>query len=398
MTILMLTKKFPYPPRDGETIAVMQMIKGLAAAGIKITALCMNTKKHYSDSRRLPDHINRLAEFHAVPVDTDPNPAKAFLNLFSRVSYHYQRFYSVEFEQRLTTLLRANTFDIVQTEGLYLLLYLKIIRSHSHARVILRAHNLEYEIWERTLTQMPPGWKRAYLHLQTSRLKKFERQIIPLVDGIAAISNSDMKKFEIIAPALPKIAIPVGIDIPDTLPPVQTEPFSVAYLGGMDWLPNQEGVRWFLENCWGTILKQIPQAKFYLAGRNIPEAFYRMSLPNYHITGEVDDAKNFLLSKSVIIVPLLSGSGIRVKIIENMALGKCIISTTIGAEGTGATHGQQILLADTAHDFARTVCEALSNEPLRQHIGKNAYNFARQHFNNALLTQQLIDFYQKIIG
>jgi glycosyltransferase involved in cell wall biosynthesis len=144
------------------------------------------------------------------------------------------------------------------------------------------------------------------------------------------------------------------------------------------------------------VLAKFPQAKFYLAGRNIPTSFYEKKYPNYIIDGEIDNAQNYLLSKTIVIVPLLSGSGIRVKIIENMALGKCIVATTIGAEGIGATHNENILLADTPQDFAAAIAKLFSEENLQNTIGKNALTFAHENFNNEMLTEKLVSFYKTI--
>jgi glycosyltransferase involved in cell wall biosynthesis len=398
MNILILTKKFPYPAKDGETIAIMQLLKGLKNAGNSITVLSINTLKHYSVLSKLPAEIKQLADFHAVEVNTNPNVFSASFNLFSHHSYHYSRFYSAAYEKELIALLQQKQFDVVQLEGLYMTLYCQTIRKYSNAKIALRAHNIEYEIWERTVAQLPIGLKRFYLCLQTKRLKKFELQQPGKCDAIVAISEADKQKFETIAPALPKIAILVGVDINNEKQKAKEEPLSVVHLGSMDWLPNQEGVKWFLENCWNDVVKQIPEAKFYLAGRNIPPSFSKMQYPNFIIEGEVTNAKQYLLSKSVVIVPLLSGSGIRVKIIENMGLGKCIVSSTVGAEGIGTTHHQNILIADSPENFSSSLIKALTNNAFRQSVGANAFNFAREHFDNNMLAEKLNSFYNKLIA
>jgi len=398
MNILILTKKFPYPAKDGETIAIMQLVKGLAAAGNSITVLSINTLKHYSDISLLPTEIKQLADFHAVDANTNPGVIGALFNLFSDDSYHYSRFYSETFEKELIALLQQKQFDIVQLEGLYMTMYCETIRKYSKAKIALRAHNVEYEIWERTVSQLPVGLKRFYLRLQTKRLKKFELQQPAKCDAIVAISDADKQKFETLAPALPKISILVGVNMNNEKQEAKEEPLSVVHLGSMDWLPNQEGVKWFLENCWNEIVKQLPEAKFYLAGRHIPASFHQFNYPNFIIAGEVADAKQYLLSKSVVVVPLLSGSGIRVKIIENMGLGKCIVSTTVGAEGIGAAHNENILIADEPAAFAHAVVKALTNNPFRQTIATNAFNFARENFDNNMLAQKLNAFYKKLIA
>jgi glycosyltransferase involved in cell wall biosynthesis len=397
MKILLLTKKFPYPAKDGETIAIMQLLKGLAAAQHEVTILSINTLKHFFDLNTLPAEIKSIARFKAVTVDTHPKPLDALVNLFTAESYHYSRFFSTAFEQQLIELLQKETFDIIQLEGLYLTQYISAIRKHSNAKIVLRSHNIEFQIWERTVATMPFSLKKWYLQLQTNRLKKFENTMIPQCDAVVAISDNDKNYIQQIAPQIPAITLPVGINIQQQLnPEIIAEPFSIVHLGGMDWLPNQEGVKWFLEHVWHLVLAKFPQAKFYLAGRNIPTSFYEKKYPNYIIDGEIDNAQNYLLSKTIVIVPLLSGSGIRVKIIENMALGKCIVATTIGAEGIGATHNENILLADTQQDFAAAIAKLFSEENLQNTIGKNALTFAHENFNNEMLTEKLVSFYKTI--
>jgi polysaccharide biosynthesis protein PslH len=398
MNILVLTKKFPYPAKDGETIAIMQLIKGLAAAGNKVTALCINTHKHYSDITVLPESLKQLADFHAVDVNTSPDVFGALKNLFSSESYHYSRFYDETFNKQLAALLQKDAYDIVQLEGLYMTLYVDTIRKYSKAKIALRAHNIEYEIWERTVAQMSFSPKQWYLKLQTKRLKQFELKQPAKCDAIVAISETDRIKFEQIVPSIPKISLMVGIDVQEDKPAMNEEPFSVVHLGSMDWLPNQEGVKWFLENCWNNILKLVPQAKFYLAGRHIPEWFKKIQARHFIIESEVADAKQYLLSKSVVIVPLLSGSGIRVKIIENLSLGKCVVSTTVGAEGIGITHEQNILIADSPELFTELVVKSLTNESFRNNIARNAFTFAADNFDNNKLAKKLNDFYKKLIG
>jgi glycosyltransferase involved in cell wall biosynthesis len=297
----------------------------------------------------------------------------------------------------LIELLQKETFDIIQLEGLYLTQYISAIRKYSHAKVVLRSHNIEFQIWERAIASMSFSIKKWYLQLQTNRLKKFENTMIPLCDAVVAISDNDKKYIQHIAPKAPAITLPVGVDIQQKInTEITAEPFSIVHLGGMDWLPNQEGVKWFLENVWHLVLEKFPQATFFLAGRNIPAAFYEKNYPNYFVEGEVDDAKTYLLSKQLVIVPLLSGSGIRVKIIENMALGKCIVSTSIGAEGIGATHNKNILLADTPMQFAEAITKLFSDVTLRNTIAQNALTFAHENFDNQKLTEKLITFYKTL--
>ena len=133
----------------------------------------------------------------------------------------------------------------------------------------------------------------------------------------------------------------------------------------MDWTPNIEGLNWFLDEIWPEINRKFPKSHFYLAGRDMPEDFYKRKSPNVHIVGEVEDAKNFINSNSIMIVPLLSGGGIRVKIIEGMALEKAIISTSVGAEGLHISHKKNIWIADTkVRWLVSPLCRAVLGQSL----------------------------------
>lgn len=398
MNILILTKKFPYPAKDGETVAILQMLKGLNLSGHHVTVLSINTYKHFSSMENLPKSIKKLAEFHAVDWDTTPKYLSAFCNIFTSDSYHYSRFYSVKFIEVLKQLLKQNQFDIIQLEGLYLTQYLPHIRSYFSGKILLRAHNIEHEIWERTVDSLPFSLKKIYLKWQTKRLKKFELTNIPLCDGIIAISNTDAHKIRLIAPEKPILNLPVGLQISGTVNISESENnYYVAHLGSMDWIPNQLGVLWFLEEVWLKVLLKIPKAQLFLAGRNMPQSILQyQEKNNCKIIGEVENADTFMSDKAVVIVPLLSGSGIRIKIIENMALGKCIVSTTVGAEGIHAQSGENILISDTPEAFADHIVWALQHVESRKKISANAIEFARQHFDLEKLSISLTQFYQKI--
>jgi glycosyltransferase involved in cell wall biosynthesis len=162
----------------------------------------------------------------------------------------------------------------------------------------------------------------------------------------------------------------------------------------MDWAPNLEGLDWFLENIWPVINANEPDIKFYLAGRDMPERYFEMETPNLVVIGEVEDAVKFIKSKSLMIVPLLSGGGIRVKIIEGMALGKAIISTSVGAEGIHYTNKKNIWIADTAEEFTKAVSYFKSNPNKIVEMGNHARNLVEREYANEVIINKLISFYK----
>ena len=166
----------------------------------------------------------------------------------------------------------------------------------------------------------------------------------------------------------------------------------------MNWIPNAAGIRWFLQNVWPDVHKQFPNLKYYLAEREMPDWMRHLSLPNVVVVGEVTDASVFLASKAIMIVPLFSGSGIRIKIIEGMAAGKTIISTSLGAEGIRYTNHENILIANAPCEFFEMISICVANKPLFAKIGKQARTLIETYYLPQNLIQNLLAFYQQLLG
>ena len=392
MNILQITKKFPWPVKDGEVIGIFNLTKGFAGLGHHVTVLSLNTNKHYFAVDKLPENVKALAKFEAVDINTDVKAMDAFFNLFTDKSYNIERFYSEAFERKIAETLDKGNFDLILLEGIYLMRYIDIMRKHTKVKVALRPHNVEFVIWER-LWQTEDNWlKKQYLRLLANRIKKFELEHINRADVLVPVSATDLEIFRQLGCKVPGKTFAIGYDF-ESLPEIdENEESAVAFIGGMDWMPNREGIDWFIEKVWPRVTEQIPGAKFYLAGRNFPTEIKELKIKGITVLGEVDDARQFILSKSVSIVPLFAGSGMRVKIVEAMALGRAIISTTIGAESLAYTDGADILIANDAEGFAAAVIKVLSDKKLRLTLGKNAQQTVSDKYDNRKISSALIDF------
>lgn len=396
MRILQLTNKPSWPARDGGAIAMHMLTKGFASLGHEVTLLSMQTLKHPTRNEDLSPEILALADYHFVKVDAGISVKSAIFNLlFTGKPYNAVRFISDDFKRALTDLLNSKRFDVIQLEGLYLCPYIPLIREHSNAVIAYRAHNIESEIWERT-ARITPGIKGCYLKDLARRLKRFELSWLNRFDLLVAITDRDAQIFKALGNRKPCFVAPVGVEM--AMPPdqeVETEFPSVFHLGSLDWAPNQEGLIWFLNHCWPVLLQQFPSLKFYVAGRNAPHWLVeKLQIPGVVYEGEVADAQLYIRSKAVMVIPLLSGSGMRVKMIEGMALGSAVVATTIGAEGIDATPGENFMLADSPNDFTQAISELLGNDDLWNRIRKNAASFVVEKFNNTRVTAGLAAFYQ----
>ena len=395
MKILLLCNKSPFPPTEGGPMAMHAILTGLVDAGHQVKVLTFSTNKF--PAAGIPETLKN--DFETVAINLKINPLKAFFNLFSQKSLHVVRFIKKEMTQKLVALLSAENFDIVQLESLFMTSYIDVIRKNSDAKIILRAHNVESLIWDRMTLQHKNPLKKRYIKLLGKRLKRYEMDVLSRVDGIVPITKVDMEHFVGFGCQTPMISVPFSINTEKFQYTAYgaPEPVSFFHLGSMDWMPNQEGIWWFLEFVWNKIHKANPQATFYLAGRNMPEWLRRLQQPGVVVVGEVADAHEFIRSKAVFVVPLLSGSGIRIKIIEGMACMRPVLTTSIGAEGIEYSDGENIMIADTPEAFLEKAQKLIDNPALCEEIGKAAHHLIMNRYDTKKIITGLTDFYQSCI-
>lgn len=399
MRILQVTNKVPYPSKDGGAIACMNLCKGFALLGHDVTVLAMNTLKHNVEIDEIPENLKDLAKFELVEVPAPITVFGAVSNLlFSRKPYNAVRFIDKHFEKELSQILTQQDFDVVQLEGLYVLPYIPVIRKLSKATIVYRSHNIEFEIWQRTIG-LAKGISKLYFKILTNRIKRFETELLNTYDLLVPITERDGVLLNRLGNNKPAHVSPTGIDASVLIPNSKNiEHPSLFHIGSLEWSPNQEGLVWFLANCWPILHQNHPRLKFYIAGRNAPQwLINKFNLPNVVFEGEVADAYKFMNSKSIMIVPLFSGSGMRIKIIEGMALGKSIVSTPIGAEGLNVSPNENILIAEKQEAFVEAVSSLIDNPQLFEELGKNAIEFILKNFDNLEAAGKLIEFYKRNI-
>jgi hypothetical protein len=400
MKILQLCKKFPFPLKDGEAIAVTYLAKAFDDLGSEVTLLSMNTSKHWFDLNALPDDFTHYADVHEVFVYNHIRPLDALRNLLTRKSYHVERFEDPAFAAKLAELLQKEHYDVVQLESVYLAPYIPIIRKHSTALVALRSHNVEHEIWERVAANSN-RFKKWYLQMITPRLKRYEIDRLNDYDLVVGISDRDVAQFKKLGLQKPAVVCPIGLDSRDYQPDYNSfkRGLSLSFIGSLDWMPNIEGLKWFLEKVWTPLLApEFPGLEFHIAGRTAPAWLKSMQIPGVHFHGEVPSAPDFINQHSVMVVPLLSGGGMRAKILEGIAVGKVVLSTTLGMEGIEARDHKECLLADTPEDFLNAVrwCYAQGTE--LESIGRRAQALCSERYDNLEVTRKLLETYRKLVN
>lgn len=404
MNILQLCNKPPYPPLEGGSIAMNNIAQGLINEGHNVKIIAVNSYKNNISLDKIPDAYKKTTQIELVDVDLRVLPHKAFFNLFTTKSYHVERFISEAFKAKLIEVLTHNSFDIVQIETVYLAPYIPTIQAFSKAKIVIRSHNIEHRIWKRLADNCPSFLKKWYLNHLAKTLKLYELNALNTADGIITISKPDMDYFMQNGCRKPIKVISFGISQEKikTINPKESDmtesTFNIGYIGAMNWFPNIEGVKWFFDEVWNKAFLSQTKIHFHLAGRAISKDFYEFASANVTIHGEVEDAYQFINNCDIMITPLFSGSGIRIKIVESMLLGKPVITTTIGAEGINYRDKHDIIIANSADGFTDAIKLLVKDSDLRKIIGVNAHELIHLEHNTALITPRLVEFYKSLIG
>jgi glycosyltransferase involved in cell wall biosynthesis len=400
MKILQLTHKPPVPSVDGGCLAMNQISNALLSAGVDLKVVSIATVKHPIINSEDFLQYRELTRFESVFVDTKIRLFKIIKSLVSGSSLQANRFYSKKMVTKLETLLAQEKFDVIILESVFVGNYIDVIQKHSCASIILRVHNVEHFIWKRLAQQTKnPIKKIAYNYLATS-LKRFELSLFKKIDGYLPITEVDQIFFKHQFPDLRSEVIPFGIDLSAyhyENHQINATHISLFHIGSMNWQPNKEGMTWFLKNVWEKVSEKHPNLTLTLAGKGNQAFFDNKIFKNIKIFDFVEDAQQFMNEHDIMIVPLLSGSGMRIKIMEGLALGKPVISTPIGAEGIEIKDKENIFIADTPDEMIQTIDFCVHHVEKCEEMGKNARKLIEKKYTQVMITQDLITFIKNLI-
>jgi sugar transferase (PEP-CTERM/EpsH1 system associated) len=326
------------------------------------------------DSQHLTGMHEVCAELETIPRS---DPAKGTLRFYADaarylvdpVPYAVAKYRSAAYRSRVEALLRTRRFDAIVCDFLVPLVNLP---DHLPCPAILFTHNVEAEIWRRHAEAARQPVARTLLRRQWHRMREFERAALGRFELVLAVSDADRRTFASVYPGALRSRIHVvqtGVDTEYyTSAAQEPRPAHLVFTGSMDWLPNEDGMQLFVREILPRIRESIPDATLSIIGRAPTPAVQRLAEDRgVEVTGRVDDIRPHIAAGAVYVVPLRIGGGTRLKIFEAMAMGKAVVSTTIGAEGLPVTDGRDIRIADDPASFARAVVH-LIREPEERRI------------------------------
>lgn len=372
MRILQICNKSPLPPKEGGPIAMFNLAEALLNNGHKVDVLAVETDKFPIDANDVKRFENENYKFNSEYIDTGIKPIDAFLALLTSKPYHVQRFIDRVFRRKLFKIIKENEYDVIIFETIYVTPYIHMVKKFSNAICVLRTHNIENQIWSRIAANENNFLKRFYIKHLTSCLKKYEKSIVNQFHALACISPAEVEYFQSENPNLICKHVPFSFDSQVVAVDSSKVQNVFYHLGSMDWIPNLEGMKWFLNEVLPLLKESGKDLKIKIAGRNMPDWINKYNCDILEVVGEVDSVNDFIENKSCLFVPLFSGSGVRIKIIEAMNFGKAVISTSLGAEGINYTDGKNIIIANDKFEFANAFINLHENPDLAINLGLEA--------------------------
>jgi len=359
----------------------------------------------YYDEAPDPDYEKNLQEQlpGAVCVNTGRRQASVLargmdylLRLADAAPYAVSRFGSGKVRDRLKRCLAEQRPDVVVCDFLDAAVNFP---EQLAIPAVLFQHNVESEIWRRHATNGSGPVRKLIYGLEFSKMLRYEQKMVQRFDHVIAVSEHDKKLMTAWVDPARVTVVPTGVDTAQFCPspqPTQEKPL-VVFVGAMDWEPNVDAAKYFCAEIWPLVLARVPEAKFRIVGRNPDRRVQALAGSSVEVTGRVPSVVEHLREAVVVVVPLRVGGGTRLKIYEAMAVGKAVVSTTVGAEGLDVHHGRDMILADSPVRFAESVVTLLSDADLRSRQGRAAAELAA-NYGWPRIARQFGEVLQGLVG
>ncbi len=404
MRLLFLTPQMPYPPHKGTTIRNYNLIAGL-------------TERHAIDvftfagaaSAGIPSNsplLEMCRHVDAFPTPARSTAQRALSTLLSPSPDMALRLWSPGFADRLAARLRERDYDVVHIAGIEMARYGLLARRRSpRARLVFDDHNAEWLLQRRAYEaeRQLKAWSLGAIYslIQTAKLKRYERVVCRSVDHVVAVSDADVAALRQLNPDLRIAVVTNGVDTsryrPGVVAPIDFGAPAIVFSGTMDFRPNVDAALWFAERVLPQVRASIPAATFIIVGQR-PHA--RLSAlrgrDDIRITGAVDDVRPYLAGASVYVVPLRMGGGTRLKVLEAMAMGQPIVSTSMGVDGFDVVDGREVVIVDDPDRYAVEVVKTIEDAERRRRLGQHGRQFVEAKYDWKTIVPKLEDVYDTL--
>jgi len=394
MRILILSARLPYPHNTGAKIRAFQLMKVLASQHQVTLLTFYGSPQEERYFQTIVELGIRLVPILNKNIDVSVGLREIMHGMISGlpltvIKYHDKRM-ATAFEELLPH------HDVLHCEHMHMAQYLTDV--HDKLKV-LDAHNVEAQIAERLVHIESNPFKRAVLAWNHRAMRRYEKRICTTFDLTLAVSMQDRDCYlhEYLAKNAQILENGVDLDYFHTAPSGITTRLKLVFVGMMGWMPNSDGIKYFVSEILPRIRNEFPGIEVDFVGKDPPEDIVKLSdMPGIRVTGTVDDVRPYVWDAQVYIVPLRFGGGTRLKILEAFAMHKPVVSTSLGCEGIECRNGKELLIADLPSDFADAVIRLLLNSALREDLGSNAAQLVKMHYGWKSLGEKMLRYYEDL--
>ena len=400
MRILWLKTELLHPVDKGGKIRTYNMLRELKREH-HVTYLTLD------DGTAPPDAVARAGEycdelisvpFHTREKFTPRFYAELLGNLLSPLPYFIAKYRSAAMRDRIARRMEMGDVDVVVCDFLNPSINLP---AELPCATVLFQHNVEALIWKRHYEVEERPLHKAFLYEQWRRAERFERRACGRFDQVVAVSREDAEIMEHDYGLASVAAVPTGVDTDFFRPRGAAAPLkhNLVFTGSMDWLPNEDAIRYFTEQILPRIRRVVPEVTLTVVGRNPFPSLLELAErdPSVVVTGRVEDVRPYMEQAAVYVIPLRIGGGTRLKVFEAMAMEKPLVSTTIGAEGLPVRHSEHLLLADTPEAFAEEIVRLLADPGFGAAMGRRAADLVRREFGWEGVSQEFAELCRRAI-
>lgn len=315
-------------------------------------------------------------------------------SIFSSHSLWHHYTTSEPLQRKLDRILKNESFDVIQSEFPVMGMY----SFNSKAIKIIDSHNVEYDNFKR-MAKVKNPLKKVFYHLESYKFYKEETDACKKHEALFVTSERDISIFDQSVPTVPKYLVPNGVDEEYFYPTKTTpKPHSMVFVGMMKYVPNYDGINYFLDEIFPKIVARYPDTTITIVGKNAPASITRRASKNIIITGFVEDTRPYMHDASVYVVPLRMGGGTRLKIMETLASKIPLVTTSIGCEGIDIEHGKHALIADRPEDFANAVIELFENSERCKKLTENGYELVMDKYRWKSICKEMDRAYEELTG
>lgn len=400
MRILLLTQVVIYPTHSGAKVKTLQVLRHLAAHHEVIYCTYVRSEQEIQDAEYLREICERVV---TVPLKRSRVSDVRFLveSIATHDSFMLHRDDRVEMRAMVRQLLQEERIDVLHVDRLHMM---RFVPADWKGRVVLDQHNAEWQVMNRLYKGAHNPLARMILKRESQVMRRIEGESCRRAEVVLAVSEHDKEALrEVVGEETPIKIVPITVDA-ERLESLwlarNPQPNRLFTIGTMFWLPNSEGVLWWLRKGYASLRKLCPDVTYDIVGarpsRELQSVAEELAGAGIHLHGYVEDVKQFWTEASVLAVPLLSGGGVRVKILEAMAIGVPVVSTTVGCEGLDVRHEEHLLIADTPQEFAQACARLLEDKQLAQRLAHHARQLILQRYDAKVALKTLDNVYERV--